>query len=313
MKRLLAIALLWVAGVCRAQPVYQYYYLSVGSGNYEHRPEKFAEPGFLPFDELPEAILSARLMQGLLEKGAKAKGELVLSAEHSFITKQRLLAGLNRLDQRIRADHAVHPFIVFYYCGHGISENMGWNQFFIPGNYTRTPGNKSFEELNNSLIFLGDITDFFLKKKYEYMVLVDCCRKEGKDSSLPEKRLSYFFSQQNVETFKTVVAALKYLNEYHQANPVVFAISPGSVVPTVAVPEQSFIPDSKAIADEVGPLCRRSLLVYQRFSRGAKKEMTVHDFVAMATGKSLDGGSPAPVSFYEDQAPHASGLVIFRK
>jgi hypothetical protein len=305
--------LLFLSMKGNAQTTYQFYYLSVGCGNYEHRPEKFSEPDFIPFDDLPEAVLSAKLMQGLFKKYVHAKGQLVVSTGNRFITRQRLFDNLQLLQNSIKKDRAKKPFIILYYCGHGISENMGWNQFLIPGNYTAIPGNKNFEELMQKLIFLGDITDFFLKRKYEYMVLIDCCRKEGKDSSLPEKRLSYFFDRQNIETFKTVAAGLKYLNEYHQAKPVVFATKPGTVAPTVPVPPQRRLNVKLNPGDEVGPLCRRSLLALNRFDQSGQQQWTAGGFVHLITDASLDKQSPSSISYYEDDPAHAGKVIFFHR
>jgi hypothetical protein len=284
-----------------AQPVDRYYYLTVGAGHYEHRSVLFKERGFLPFEDLPEANTSAQLMEGFFSNAVGAKGILLNSANHQYITRRRLFTSLAALDRQIRADHASRPFILFYYCGHGISENMAWNQFLIPGDYTHIPGSKGFEELSRDLIFLGDITDFFEKRKYPYMALIDCCRKEGKDSALPEKRLSYFFDSQNLQTFKTVVAGLKYLNEYHQTSPVVFAIRPGLQAPTV--PRPAALPFTVPnMADETGPICRRSLIFYQDLLKGEARAAGIADYIKALTSNDLDPLSPVSVSFYEDKA-----------
>jgi hypothetical protein len=299
-------------GPAIAQDNYQYYYLAIGSANYEQRTFRFAEPGFVPFDDLPAASNSARIMAAAFAKYSKGNGVMVVSSGDVMITKKRVILLLQQLQQRMLSDHAKKPFILFYYCGHGISENMGWNQFLIPGNYTKTPGNKSFDELSNDLIFLGDITDFFLHHHYPYMALVDCCRERNKDSSLPEKRLSYFFSQQNMETFKTVIAGLKYLNEYHQAYPVVFSIRPGSVAPTVPLPPQSLVPGLTS-DDDCGPICRRTILTLQRFGQSDAKTLRLAQFVKSLTAAGTDPESAQSVSFFEDPKNATSNLPVFQK
>lgn len=312
MKALLTCAfLLSLHFYCRAQKQVQFYYLSIGSADYEQNPKRFAEPGFVPFDNLPQAQLSASLMSKVFEKYTHAKGITLISSPSAMITKKRLFYSLNELEAQVKKDKAKRPFIILYYCGHGISENMGWNQFLIPGDYTAFPGNKSFDSLLGNLIFLGDITDSFLKRHYDYMVLVDCCREQGKDSSLPEKRLSYFFDQQNLETFKIVVQGLKYLNEYHQANPVVFAITPGKVAPTVILPEQEFV--QAASDDEVGPICRRSLLVLNHFEKSGKQSIIVSEFINAIISGSLDNKSPQSISYYEDKTKNAALFKLFIK
>jgi hypothetical protein len=305
-------ALMFSVSSASAQDDYQYYFLVIGSANYEQHASKFAEPGFVPFDDLSAATNLARIMAAVFSKYRNAQGLTVISTANSMVTKRRVTLALGQLQQRILKDHATKPFILFYYCGHGISENMGWNQFLIPGNYTKTPGNKSFEDLSHDLIFLGDITDFFLHHKYPYMALIDCCRERNKDSSLPEKRLSYFFSQQNIETFKIVVAGLKYLNEYHQDFPVVFAISPGEVAPTVQLPSQTLVP-ALTTDDDSGPLCRRTLLVLETFKHSAAKSLPLAKFIQQITFAGTDHESAQSVSFYEDPKHETAGIPIFQK
>lgn len=214
-----------------AQQKFQVYYMVVASTHYEQDSKKFKEKNFVPYDDLPEATFSAIIMTKVFQQYGNGKGITLLSSEKNKMTKRMILNGLDSLKKKITADRPANPLIIFYYCGHGISENMAWNQFLIPGSYTWVAGAQPFDQLTNNLIFLGDITDRLSSIKCRYMVLLDCCRKEEKDYSLPEARMRYFFGEKNVETFKTVAAVLKIQNEYHQADPVVFSIASGNQLP----------------------------------------------------------------------------------
>jgi hypothetical protein len=224
------------------------------------------------------------------------------------MAKNRIMSAIDSMGQVMRK--AKQPLFVFYYCGHGISENMGWNQFLIPGDYTSIAGTKQIGELADDLIFLGDITDRLDKLKIRYLVLVDCCRKEQVDNSLPEGRLRYFFDQKNVETFKTVVVALKMLNEYHQINPVVFSIAPGNSTPIVDLPTlKSFNLQLPRQNNQVGPICRRLLLTLDAESHGT---ITLQQLVTHLTGPNLDQESPTSVSFYLAEEDSQKNDIVIR-
>ncbi len=215
------------------------------------------------------------------------------------------MAAIDSISKIIVRDKVKNPLLVIYYCGHGISENLAWNQYLIPGDYTQLPGNKSIEILNKQLISLGDLTDKLEKCKYPYVILADCCRKETADNSFPEKRLQYFFDRQNLETLKTVVSALKYLNEFHQSNPVIFSIVPGRVAPTVELPKNDIAGNLKTdTASEVGPLCRRLLLVLNK-SFSTHSSISLGELVKSLIDPTLDKHSPVSVSFFESEGKEA--------
>jgi hypothetical protein len=203
-------------------------------------------------------------MTQVFQKYAAAKCITLMSTDKNMLTKKRILSVVDSLGRLVAKDHPQNPLLVVYYCGHGISENLGWNQFLIPGNYTAVAGTKKIDNLSNDLIYLGDITDKLDKLKQRYLVLVDCCRKEEADNSLPEERLRYFFDERNLENLKSILTFVKFINEYHTINPVVFSIKPSELAPTVDLPDNEIIRSLNIENSlQVGPLCRRLILTLQ--------------------------------------------------
>jgi len=286
------------------------YYLSIGAANYEHDTKKFKEKGFVPYDNLPEAILSANIIANVFTEHSAAKGRIVLSTDTRLVTKKRLFAEIDSVKAMIKKDRPKNPFFILYYCGHGISENLAWNQYLIPGDYTYIAGTKKFDDINKHLIWLGDLADTL--KKLPYMIMVDCCRKEEADNEFPEKRMRYFFSDQNVETFKTIVGALRYINEFHQSSPIIFSIVPGQSAPTVDIPDKQKVAAWKLDTSlQIGPLCRRMLLAMNAIDNG--RTISISSFVRMITDSLFDSGSPTAVSFYESEEDKLKSSILLRK
>jgi Caspase domain len=301
-KNLLLVALLLSGRLLQGQQRFSVYYLVIGSAAYEHDSKKFKERNFIPFDDLPEAATSANIISGALQVFGDAKGLTLIGTTERVITKARITSGLETVIGMVRRDHPKNPLVIVYFCGHGISENLGWSQYLIPGNYTYVAGNKSIDHLTAHLVSLGDLADRLDKTKQRFMVIVDCCRKEEKDNSLPEARLRYFFSDQNVETFKITLQVVKYLNEFHQSNPVVFSIAPGLLAPTAPMPMDPVLTKALNInvGGDIGPVCRRLMLCFSKWLQTGRNEVGLTQLVGGLTDNGLDRKSPTSVSFYTD-------------
>lgn len=284
-----------------------FYYLAIGSGIYN---QNVIDSTSVPFENLPEANYSAEIMQKFFEKTLEAKGILYTSTEEHLVTKNIIFSLIDSLVDIIKKDKCKNPYIIFYYCGHGVSENLAWNQFLVPGNFIENSNRKDFDSLIQDLIYLGDINDYFIKKKYKYMVMIDCCRKENYDTSFSGDRMKMFFTQQNVETLKSVVGALKFMNEYHQSNPVVFSIKPGYYAPLVPFPNLSnFVLDFSNVTD-IGPLCRRTLMIFDKFLQGNTTNLTVQGFINQIIKIELDAKSPQSICNFEDDTRKNSNIIL---
>jgi hypothetical protein len=302
------IVFIFLTTFCLAQNIPSFYYVSIGSSDYE---QEVKDSLFIPFENLPEASYSAITMQGVLEKNFNAKGIQYNSTNQSKVNKKLIFSLLDRVTKMIKKDNHKNPFLIFYYCGHGISENLAWNQFLIPGDYQGDSTRTDFDSMIKDLIFLGEINEYLISKKYKFLMLVDCCRKENHDTSFPEKRMQYFFTEQNVETLKTLVFALKYLNEFHQQNPVVFSIKPGDLAPVVPYPELQHIEYKPNVVTPIGPLCRRSLILFDSYL-GTKSTLTLDKFIKLLTSNELDKETPLPVCNFEDENNIMSKLILIK-
>jgi len=292
------------------QEKFNIYFLSIGAAHYEHDSKKFSEKNFIPYDDLPEANFSATVMAKVLQKYATAKGITLQSTDKNMLTKKRILSAVDSLGRLLAKAPSKNALLVVYYCGHGISENLGWNQFLIPGNYTKIAGTKKIDDLTNDLIYLGDITDKLDKLNKRYVVLIDCCRKEEVDNSLPEARLRYFFDERKLENLRSMVAVVKFINEYHSINPVVFSIAPGELAPTVDLPDIAIV-KSLNVQDvfQVGPVCRRLLLTLQSATRGP---LSLSDIIKGLIDPALDRDqSPISVSFYRKEEDTLANSHLF--
>lgn len=297
MSKLLLILCLFNSGWLFSQTPLDVYFLSVGSEHYEQDAKKFREKNFIPYDNLPEARLSAAIMSQIFSRYAAGKGRTLFSEDGKPLTKTKILAGIDSVRSMIVKGKSKNPFFIFYYCGHGISENLAWNQFLIPGNYTYIPGSKGIDHLNKNLIWMGDLADKLDRFKIPYMLLIDCCRKEEKENSFPEKRMQYFFSEQNMQTFRSLVSVLKFMNEFRQTNPVVFSIVPGEVAPVEDLPKKDIVAgwglDSSL---QVGPICRRILKMTDLINQTSF--LTVETFIKRLTSNTFDRQSSTSLSFY---------------
>src|SRR5487761_1981878 len=126
----LALALSVAGPVASGRPVFDTYFLAVGSTFYiqPHYPK---ERGF---DKLPGANESARLVARILSRNG-ATGITLTSDRSAFISRSDFDAALATVIARVKAAKPLHPLLVVYFAGHGISEGVAWNHFSVPGNF----------------------------------------------------------------------------------------------------------------------------------------------------------------------------------
>lgn len=238
-----------------AQKKFDVYALSVGSAHYSQEFTKF-ETGFNGFSPLPSATTSARQMQRLFNTFGAAYSDTLLSTPTRFVTQLTVESAINRLIVRVKKDRKPNPLIVFYFCGHGISEGFGWNLFLIPGNFRSRIAGKNAADLSDITIYAGTILDRLESAKLPVLAMLDCCY-EGKDEIVRTQDFAYQQSLYKVaELAKDVQGIVRKLNEFAIENPVVFSTTPGQLAKTVNV-------DINGSRLTVGPLCRRALLTTQ--------------------------------------------------
>jgi hypothetical protein len=130
--------------------------------------------------------------------------------------------------------------------------------------------------------------------------------------SLPEARLRYFFDEQNLDNLKLILQVVKFINEYHEINPVVFSITPGKVAPTVGLPENGITKSiGRATSSDVGPICRRLVL---RLETAPDQALSLSQLIKGLTCPNLDvDQSPVSVSFYKEEDDALKNWNVFRR
>lgn len=300
-KNLLFIICIFIVQTLVAQSDLNVYFLAVGSGHYEQDAKKFREKGFVPYDNLPEANLSASIMAEFFSRFAMAKGKVLLSEHEKPLSKASLLAGIDSVGALIRREKPKNPFFILYYCGHGISEDVLWNQYLIPGNYTYIPGTKDVSHLEKNLIWLRSLDIKLNNLAVPFMVLIDCCRKAQTEYGFNEKNLQYFFSKENAETFGTIIQVLQKLDELSTDKPFLFSISPGKSAPVVDIPDKALVANWGLDSSfQIGPICRRTLKLVDLLKDDF--QISSLGFVKLLTTKGIDSGTPTSVSNLKEGA-----------
>lgn len=269
------------------------FYLAVGNAHYENRVEKFKE-NYSPFCPVGGARRSARYVGELLERRANAKGLILRSEGNNLLSKENILNAVIELIKTVNHSDAENPLIVFYYCGHGVSEGIAWSQFLVPGDFTEKPIDLStnplaieLDILSEKLIYLGEITDLFEDSSIPYFCLIDACYEtQIEDFSTLDK----WFNPSTVELFKETSEVLRFMNEYHQSKPVIFATQPGASVKTVTDPN---LPEGV----KIGPLCRRLILIEKQLDN--IDYLTLMDVVMLFQDSDFDSLTPSSISHYK--------------
>lgn len=194
-----------------AQSEHQLYYLSIGSGHYEDRKEYFDDNTFKASGNVYCSITSASIMKELFSKCFNAKGFSLISEEENKITREQIFATLDKLDGLIIKDAAKKPFVLVYYSGHGFGDDIAGSQLFVMGNFSSSFGkNLSLKEgqdwLMKKVVSLLEITQRFDSLKYDYMILIDCCRQGLK----PGESKSSILNKWKMNLDSSVVKKFKY-------------------------------------------------------------------------------------------------------
>jgi hypothetical protein len=187
-------------------------------------------------------------------------------------------SALNEVGSVINAAHPTNPLIVFYFAGHGISEGFAWNHFSVPGNFVRRGAlnELSIEALTQKTLCAADLVDELQKWQVPFLVLLDTCY-EGSAATVS----SSILSGEAIKSIMNTAAVLRFMNEFHQKNPVLFSTTPGTVVQAVADPidPQAPLP--------VGPLGRRLVLVLDAALR-TKGPISLRQFLTYMCAARLD-------------------------
>lgn len=147
----------------------------------------------------------------------------------------------------------------------------------MPGDltYTGEPDKLSAESLAEQAVYAAALVDRLKKAGVHYLLILDTCY-EGTPSRFDSPVLTAVASQ----NISDIAKALRFMNEFHQEEPVLFSTTPGSTVPVAPDPT-----DPKN--NSMGPLARRLvLLVDARVA--SKRQISVGDVVDWLGSPSAD-------------------------
>ena len=291
MKKILIFNLLLLTiGTVNAQE-FDVFYLSVGSAHYE---KENIPSGYEAFDDVNGARRSARYVHELFSQKANGQGTMLRSQIDEHVTKPKIIHELESMIKSAKKSKSKHPLLVVYYCGHGVSEGIAWSQFLVPGDFIGKPKNIStdpmaidFDELGDELLYVGEITDLLSKSGIPFMCLIDACY-EGKEEKFSV--LENFMNATAAQNFEEIAGILRFMNEYHSENPVVFATKPGT---TTKVTVDPLFPEGTSI----GPLCRKLMLVRKKLNE--LETLSMMDVVMLLSDPEFDEKTKAVISNYQ--------------
>jgi hypothetical protein len=283
----------FLTGPAIAQIRFQTFFLSVRNSQYI-QPRI---PGVHGFGELSGANSSARVVADILSRNGAVAGITLTSGGGRYVGKPDFDSALAAVARRMQAARAANPLLVVYFVGHGISEGIAWNHFSVPGNfvYGAPLTRLDVEELASHTIHAASVADDLDKLRVPYVLLLDTCY-EGQPASFTSPVLS----AEAIRNLQSVAGILRYIDEFHTPNPVIFSAEPGSEVPLAPDPRA---PDQSSL----GPIGRRLLLLSSRVAASGTN-LRLSSMVAQLTSASLDPATSPPVT--HATAPTVDGLLL---
>jgi hypothetical protein len=270
---ILAFALSITTETACAQAPFGIYFLAVGSTSYI-QPSSAGEHGF---ETLPGANASAKLVADILTRSGAKGGIVLTSGQSTYVSRADFMQALSAVGAQLKAGRPANPLLVVYFAGHGISEGIAWNHFSVPGNfvYGAPLDRLDIEAMARHTIHAAGIADEIEKFGVPYLLLLDTCY-----SGTAANFKSPVLSATAIRNLSDVAAILRFTNEFHQANPVIFSARPGTEVPLAPDPRN---PDRQSL----GPLARRLLLLFQSVDAGGNS-LSLSALVSRLTSPSLD-------------------------
>lgn len=251
------------------------YFLAIGSSRFLLP----ADPADHGFPDLLGARNGANSLADLFVQGGATFGITLTSPEGSIVGKKDIDAAVDAILARIAKDRRAGetPLLIVYIAAHGISDGFSWNQFSVPGDltYRGEPEKLSPVALTDKAIHTATLVDRLNKAKLHYLLVIDTCY-EGTASRFDSPVLTPM-AQQNVGD---IAAALRFMNEFHQSDPVLFSIEPGKTVKVAPDP-------ADPTHNSVGPLARRLILLIDA-ARANNRLVTLASIVTALTDPNGD-------------------------
>ncbi len=271
---------------------YDIFFLSIGSEHYIQQSENEEDKDIIGFNSIDGANNSAKKIASVLSQCGSIYGITITSDSENIVTKKDVLGNLDLLVEYVRNSNTENPLIIFYFCGHGISEGVGWNHFSVPGNFVGDPKNIDIDELSKKAIHTAQIYDNLKNTKYPYIILLDNCYS-GNEAILSTN----VFSKSLISNIQGVLDIVRFYNEFKESNPVIFATKPGTEAHTVKDPSK------KLTTKNVGWLCRRIWLV---LNNNFKKQnnLSIGKFIGKLKDSKLDSITKPAICKSELRSPN---------
>jgi hypothetical protein len=315
------------------QEHFDVFFLAVGSGSYAA-----ADNGDInALHSILGAVKSAKVFAQLMEKGGSRFGVTLVSDRNRFVTREDIYAALSYVGEVISKSHSLHPLLIFYFAGHGVSEGHAWNLFALPGDFVYRGENITTDlaALDHASINAGMLVAHLTEMHLRFIVLFDTCyegvptrwawtatslvadpSKINTDCSqditglcanlllqmAPVIKMELGMAQA-IASLNTVVDPLRKANRFENTDPVLFSTEPGTTVPTVADPR-----DTEPQATAVAPLARRTMLILDPVLR-QRGSLSMADFLLRMKSPDLDPATQAAVS-YSATPKDASFLLV---
>ena len=220
------------------------HYLAVGNQEYASLLNAHKSA----FEDFPGASLSVRRVGARLEDLGALYGLQLLSRNGRIVSAEDVRQALAEVISQAKKSR--YPFLVVYITGHGEGESIAWHHFSVPGSAAEPIDFSSLERESQRLIPASSLVEVLDRSGIKYMLLLDSCYP-SKLEDFKETVLSSVAE----ENLRSVAKILRYMNQFHQSNPVIFSTQPGRYVSSVPDPL------NPSGASSVGPLARRLLCV----------------------------------------------------
>lgn len=280
------------------KPTYDIFYLAVGSSHYRKLPRtNISGKQFEGFSDLKGApIKSAKYVSEQLDYAGALAGITLISDYNRLVTRADVFKALEAIVAQAKKSPAKNPLVVFYFCGHGVSEGFAWNHFSLTGDFNADWSQLNVETMAEKTVYAGAVADFIEERKIPFLLLFDTCY-EGKEEPLA----AAVISQQLAANIKDISGILRAFNEFRGPDLVIYAAKPGTTVPVVDDPVAP-----KALVG-VGRLARRLVKSFNAAQK-VKDSLPIEKFFKQMTEPVFDPATATIVSKSQPAKPSV-GLI----
>lgn len=268
------------------------YFVSVGSSHYAEP----ASPDIRGLADIPGANKSAREVGTRLSTGGAKFGIVLRSDPGRYVGTDDIYSAVAKVAEALARDRPKNPLLFVYLAGHGISEGVAWNHYWLPGSFTYRGEGRDLaqNDLSGDAVHAATLVAQLNGLGVPYILLIDACY-----TGTPASFESPVLSSSTSENLGAIANAVRAFNQFRQASPVIFSSPPGKSQPTVEDPSQSG-------PQPVAPLARRIMLLADA---RAHTGFTVADFLKALTSVTHDPKTEPAVTFAQPSHWWARPLV----